>query len=56
MATTSKKKKKTNWPDVTINPELDKLEGKVLFPEKLERANKTLERVGPLRIKKRRSK
>lgn len=32
-------------PNVTYNPKLDALEGKVLFPEKLERAKKELKGV-----------
>ncbi len=37
-------KKKT--PIVKIDKELEKHRGKVLFPEKLKRANKILKRVG----------
>lgn len=37
-------KKKT--PIVKIDKELEKYRGKVLFPKKLKRANKILDRVG----------
>ena len=37
---------KSKTPIVKINKKLDKLKGRVLFPEKLKQANETLERVG----------
>ena len=40
-------------PVVRIDKKLDKLRGRVLFPEKLDLANKTLEKVGlPDNLKK----
>lgn len=32
-------------PNVTINPELEKYRGKILFPEQLKRANEMLKKV-----------
>ncbi len=38
--------KKRKTPIVTIKNELNKFDEKVLFPEKLAKANKTLDRLG----------
>jgi hypothetical protein len=46
MTISIKKLNKTKTPIVKINDKLDKLAEKVLFPEKLKRANETLKRVG----------
>ncbi len=46
MAITIKQLNKSKTPIVKINKALDKLSGKVLFPEKLEEANRVLKRVG----------
>lgn len=37
---------KAKIPVVKIDPSLNRLKGKVLFPEKLDKANETLARVG----------
>ncbi len=38
--------KKRRIPIVTINESLDRFDDKVLFPEKLEKANEMLKKVG----------
>ncbi|HTB05538.1 MAG TPA: hypothetical protein VK806_01210 [Bacteroidia bacterium] len=43
---TIKQLNKTKTPIVKINRKLDKLAGKVLFPEKVEEANRMLKKVG----------
>ncbi len=43
---TIKELTKSKIPIVKINPKLDKLAGKVLFPQKLEEANHVLKTVG----------
>ena len=43
---TIKQLNKTKTPIVRINRKLDKLAGKVLFPEKVKEANETLKKVG----------
>ena len=52
MSLTIKQLNKSRTPIVKINRELDKLSDKILFPEKLERANKVLMTIGPPRAKK----
>jgi hypothetical protein len=46
MTVSIKQLNKSKTPIVKINDKLDKLAEKVLFPEKLKRANATLKRVG----------
>jgi hypothetical protein len=46
MTTTIKELNKRKTPIVVINKSLDKLANKVLFPEKLEEANRILKTVG----------
>lgn len=43
---TIKQLNKSKTPIVKINSALDKLSGKVLFPDKLEEANRILKTVG----------
>ncbi len=50
---TIKELNKSKTPIVRINKKLDKLAKKVLFPEKLEEANRVLKTVGLPKIKKR---
>jgi hypothetical protein len=44
--TTIQKLNKSKTPIVTIDKSLEKLRGKNLFPEKLEKANEIIARVG----------
>jgi len=46
MKTTIKKLNKSKLPIIPIDKKLEKYRGKVLFPEKLARANEILERSG----------
>jgi len=48
----NKKNYKTNLPKVRIDKSLEKYKDIVLFPEKLEKANKNIEKVGLPKIKK----
>jgi hypothetical protein len=43
---------KTNLPVVRLDKSLEKYKGKVLFKEKLEKANETLKNVGLPKVKK----
>ena len=36
--------------EVIIDKSLEKYDGEVLFPEKLERANRTLKKAGPVKL------
>jgi len=46
MTMTIKQLNKSKTPIVKINKALDKLSDKILFPEKLEEANRILKKVG----------
>ncbi len=50
-----KKLNKSNVPIVRIDKSLDKYKDTVLFKEKVEMANKVLEKVGLPKVKKRRT-
>ena len=43
---------KQKMPKITYNQELEKYDGVVLFPKKVEEANKTLKRVGLPKLKR----
>ena len=43
---------KRKTPIVTIDKSLEKFKGKVLFPEKLEKANEVLKRIGLPKLEK----
>ena len=51
MTMTIKQLNKSKTPIVKINKALDKLANKVLFPEKLEEANRILKKVGLPKVK-----
>lgn len=49
---TIKELNKRKTPIVAIDTTLDKYNGKVLFPEKLAKANEVLKRIGLPKVKK----